>query len=494
MADRLLDLSTIGQADPYTTALTANRAIGLADMMRASAPASEDWTTEAPPEMPAADLRPPARATATPKPPSIEDLFRQGNVRVEKGPEALDLSQPLRGETAEGGKFYGGASTAPSPEFGREQSLADLQMIAQELASRGDYQGAQNWMAQAAQMQQQVMADQQMRAQREREERLGRTLGQATGTPGSPHVTTTIDAKGNTSYRVAPPPEAVGGRSSFQQDAMREADRLGLTGDAKRDFVLKKVEEYQRRIGQAGGFGTATGTGLGRQQVEMGPPGTTPQLPGTTPGGTVPTVQTPPDVPPEVAKTWAGTRAFLAARGAKVGGMASAETQQILGGMANAVRLIEDLEKNPNIDKYGYKGRRAWEGVKDVAAGFGVGSPNPDFIDFRQNIRQQALSAFDYGGKQLTQTEKDFVLAAIPSGQENTPYEIRRKLTDMRNRLVYIAEVRSRLAGTPVANLEGIIGQELLRYRGTPSGGAAPQTRGAELLSDEELLRQLGVR
>jgi len=158
--------------------------------------------------------------------------------------------------------------------------------------------------------------------------------------------------------------------------------------------------------------------------------------------------------------------AFNRQRGATRAETAQQTVQDSIKAGLNVVRMLDELEKDPNLNAFSYSGRRGYEEGRDVLSGLTLGaiSQNPDYISFRQRLRQVSLTAFDFGGKQLTQTEKAFVLANVPSGEERTPQELRAKIADFRARVDFLTRTQARLAALPRGEYESVIAQELSRY------------------------------
>lgn len=258
--------------------------------------------------------------------------------------------------------------------------------------------------------------------------------------------------------------EPIGEFSRARVAAEREADGRGLTGEARESFIADAMARYRQQQatgtvlgGYAGpaqaarvstaGKSAAAGE-RGRSDVRLEPP------PSSAGGGT------------PTGKSRAEQEAFDTGRGKERAETAQQTVQDSIKAGLNLTRLLSDIENDPDIDTYGFSGRRWFEEGRDILSGATLGAvqPSAKYIQFRQRLRQAALTAFDFGGKQLTQTEKAFVLATVPSGEERTPQELRTVLAELKKRVTYLTTVQAKLANLPRDQYETEIAKELERF------------------------------
>jgi hypothetical protein len=170
-------------------------------------------------------------------------------------------------------------------------------------------------------------------------------------------------------------------------------------------------------------------------------------------------------------------KSFLQSRGTASGGVASGTIQDSIKAGMNTVRMLDELSKDPRIDKYGYTVDRMKNKGLNFMSGLtrGLIKENPEYQDYRALTDVLRLMVFDFGGKQLTETEKSFVMAAVPSGDESTPSELRAKIRRTQERIKYLTTAQSRLANLPRAEYERAVSQELGKYKEVSSMPSAPQ-------------------
>lgn len=174
-------------------------------------------------------------------------------------------------------------------------------------------------------------------------------------------------------------------------------------------------------------------------------------------------------------------KAFLSARGTAGGSKPTEETKRQVAAGLNVARMLDDLSNSTDIDKYGYAGQRAFEEGRDIAAGYTLGKikASPEYIKFRQILRQLELGAFDFGGKQLTQTEKDFVMAALPSSWQRNPESMRAAIKEFSNRVKYMTGLWSKFASLSGAEYDNLVATEMAKYKGSSTGAPPrPSTQG----------------
>lgn len=294
--------------------------------------------------------------------------------------------------------------------------------------------------------------------------------------------------------------EPTGEFSRATRRAEEAASRFGLTGDERDGFIQGYMERYRGGMayttGQQGTVGRNVGPALqaqgnaaflrgyqsamGRTEAELAEPGAPPP---PAPGSQVPT---PAGGPPATTAPLAPTgmssaqrKAYESKRGSERAETTQQTVQDNIKSGLNVVRLLDDLERDPGLNAYSYSGRRFAEEGRDFLSGVTAGtiSPNQDYVRFRQKLRTAALQAFDFGGKQLTETEKSFVLATVPSGVERTPQEMRSKITELNKRIRFITNVQARLASLPREQYGAAVEQEIAKY-GTGGGTAGPSAPG----------------
>lgn len=268
---------------------------------------------------------------------------------------------------------------------------------------------------------------------------------EATG-GGQPTTTTTINPKGQvtTSRRTQPERKSLGERGQEYARAEMLGKAQGLTGPALSAFIGDHMAEYYKKqaVAQAG--------------APLAP------------------------APGQPDKTIAGAIA-----GEKtMAGAAPVEIQTKVAAGGNLLRLLDDLENDPGLDKYAFSGQRIVSEGRDMLSGLTLGKiqSDPAYIGFRQKLRQAALTAFDFGGKQLTETEKAFVLATVPSGEERTPTELRTNIAEMKKRLHLVMSLQGKLAGLSKADYETAVAEEIDKYK---LGGASTPTKSAVVTVQE---------
>lgn len=250
---------------------------------------------------------------------------------------------------------------------------------------------------------------------------------------------------------------------------------------------LAGLNEFMRVLmtrGASTSYGNALGPTLTSPPVpypnSVPPPGATVQPPSGNPVATPPqSTSVSPDLTPDEQKKLgsmspAEKKAFLSARGTAGGTKPSEETKRQVSAGLNVARMLDELTQGDGIEKYGFSGRRALEEGRDILSGATLGAikPSKEYSDFRQILRQIELGAFDFGGKQLTQTEKDFVMAALPSTWQRTPVAMRAAIKEFSERIRYMTGLWSKFASLSGAEYENLVKSELSKYGG---GGGAPQ-------------------
>lgn len=269
--------------------------------------------------------------------------------------------------------------------------------------------------------------------------------------PGQPTTTTTINPRGGVSVSRrtggGTTREALGEFSVAAARAKALGQAQGLQGPALDTFIRDQMAGYRGALATASGAGSEAGK-LG---VRLGP--------SEAVGG--------PGAKPGVSAAQAA--AYETKRGGELAETAPQTLQDSIKAGLNLHRLLGEIEADPNLEKYAYSGSRYVEEGRDVLAGLtgGLIKQNSAYITWRQKLRQAALTAFDFGGKQLTQTEKAFVLATVPSGQERTPQEVKSVIRELRARVLYLTNIQSKLASLPREQYEQAVAKELANFSQT---------------------------
>ena len=280
-------------------------------------------------------------------------------------------------------------------------------------------------------------------------------------------------------------PVAIGDASSFLQTHRNHAKQQGMSPLEAEQWARSRWQDeayrgqWMRQYGtKQGQFAAETGAGpaFGAGGVV---PGAAPGPGAAAPASVGPSAGAPGETPIERSKR-------LAAQGTTAGGPGPVEAQNKIAAGLNVVRNMNQfLETHGKaIERYGSSVSMASAEGRDILAGWTKGAVPADerYINFRQKLREIELLAFDYGGKQLTDTEKAFVLAAVPSQNwlagARTPQELRSRLEHTRQRFEYLTQVQGRYVALTRGQYEAAVGADLAQFA-APTSGGAPVPSGA---------------
>ena len=118
-----------------------------------------------------------------------------------------------------------------------------------------------------------------------------------------------------------------------------------------------------------------------------------------------------------------------------------------------------------------------------------TGKADPKFARFAAIISAAKTEAFERGGKNLTQIEKDIVFGYVPTGEEMSAEAFEQKLKLGQERLPKFIDRELALVKTP----RGKVTREMLQGTGTPTPiPSTGQGKSVKDMSTEDLLKELG--
>jgi hypothetical protein len=304
-------------------------------------------------------------------------------------------------------------------------------------------------------------------------------------------------AKGEPQIQVRERPRAMGDvnalvqelSSDFMDGGMDPVQARAMASELATEFLAKRRAAAERATqkarnepeivaGEAKRTYTVSAAGAqGEQDVTNRPALPVGQAygPPTSPGS----VTAPPPVAPQAAPQATpqpvveppGMSQGQAAAFRRTRGTESAQNipQQLVTDTAATLLVNKQLaaiETSPVLTTYGWSQQQWRSGLRDWVSGAtkGIVPNDPEFIKFRQQLRNIRLQAFDFGGKQLTNTEKEFVLQTVPDGSENTPVELRDKIKGLRERREVLLNVWQQFANTPTVQYDMMVNKAIREY------------------------------